>query len=104
MITSRQNPRVKEIARLLRQAAARREAGVLVVEGRRLAAEALASSRPVRTLLITPEAEQREELACLVARAPDSEHPAPEKCKDRDNIGPATKIRRSTAEKSIDER
>jgi TrmH family RNA methyltransferase len=54
MITSARNPKVQRLRALQAQAKRRKEHGSFVVEGVRLAEEALMSNWPVRTALITP--------------------------------------------------
>lgn len=54
MITSARNPKVQRLRALQEQAKRRKENGSFVVEGVRLAEEALMSNWPVRTALITP--------------------------------------------------
>ena len=59
MITSVKNPRVKEVRNLQARAKARREAGVFVVEGMRLAEEAFQAGWKVQLCLYTPDLAQR---------------------------------------------
>lgn len=59
MITSVKNPRVKEVRNLQARARARREAGVFVVEGMRLAEEAFQAGWKVQLCLYTPDLAQR---------------------------------------------
>lgn len=55
VITSTRNPKIQEIRALQRRARRRREQGVFVVEGVRLAEEALNAGWPVRLALYSPE-------------------------------------------------
>jgi TrmH family RNA methyltransferase len=59
MITSSQNPKLKQVRALLGRPKERREAGAFVAEGVRLVEEALAAHWPVRCLLYTPELSER---------------------------------------------
>jgi TrmH family RNA methyltransferase len=59
MITSTRNPKVKWIRSLQASSRARRQEGVFVVEGVRLAEEALASSWPIRLVLHTGDLDER---------------------------------------------
>ena len=61
MITSARNPKVQRIRGLQRLAKRRAEAGAFVVEGVRLAEEALRSSWPLRLALYTAELADRHE-------------------------------------------
>jgi TrmH family RNA methyltransferase len=61
MITSARNPKVQRIRGLQRLAKRRAEAGGFVVEGARLAEEALRSSWPLRLALYTAELADRHE-------------------------------------------
>jgi len=61
MITSTRNPKVQEIRALQRHAKRRAEAGAFIVEGVRLAEEALRSSWAVRLALYTAELAARHE-------------------------------------------
>jgi TrmH family RNA methyltransferase len=54
MITSARNPKVQRLRALQEHAKRRKEHGSFVVEGVRLAEEALMSNWPIRTALITP--------------------------------------------------
>jgi TrmH family RNA methyltransferase len=63
VITSRQNPLVQETAALARDPAARREAGLALLEGAHLIDEALKSGRALRRLFVTTEAAARPEVA-----------------------------------------
>lgn len=55
-ITSRDNPLVKEYARLTADASFRRESGLFAIEGARLCADAAASGTEIRTVLYTARA------------------------------------------------
>jgi TrmH family RNA methyltransferase len=59
MITSTSNPKIKWVRNLQASSRARRREGVFIVEGVRLAEEALASSWPVRLVLYTSELDER---------------------------------------------
>lgn len=59
MITSTSNSRIKEVRRLQNNARARRESGLFVVEGLRLAEEAAAAGWPARLVLFTPDLDPR---------------------------------------------
>lgn len=59
MITSVKNPRIKEVRNLQARPKARRDAGVFVVEGIRLAEEALATGWTTQLCLYTPDLAQR---------------------------------------------
>ncbi len=59
MITSIHNPRVQAVRRLLAQSKARREQGEFVIEGVRLAEEALHASWEARLVLFTAQLDQR---------------------------------------------
>ncbi len=72
-ITSRRNPLVRRLARLVADPAARRGEGVCVAEGPHLVREALAASVEVRTLVHTPEALARAEVRALVDAARDQD-------------------------------
>ncbi|HLE74284.1 MAG TPA: hypothetical protein VI688_08565, partial [Anaerolineales bacterium] len=61
MITSARNPKVQRIRALQRLTKRRTAAGAFVVEGVRLAEEALRSSWPVRLALYTAELAARHE-------------------------------------------
>jgi TrmH family RNA methyltransferase len=61
VITSSRNPKVQQIRALQRLAKRRAEAGAFVVEGVRLAEEALRSAWPLRTALYTDELAARHE-------------------------------------------
>ena len=58
-ITSRDNPLIKEYARLAADAAFRRESGLFALEGARLCADAAASGAAVRTVLYTARAAEQ---------------------------------------------
>ena len=66
-IDSRANPRVKQWARLVKSARARRESGCFLVEGAVMLGEALGSGAPVRQVLLLDGVEippaWREEIA-----------------------------------------
>lgn len=64
-ITSRDNPRVKELRRLLTDARFRRETGLFVCEGARLCEDAARSGIAQETVLVTPRAQ--EKYAALLA-------------------------------------
>lgn len=57
MITSLQNPRVKEVRALQERARTRRKEGKIVLEGARLVADALAQGHSPEFLFYTPDAE-----------------------------------------------
>jgi len=59
MITSRSNPKVKQVRALLGQAKARREQNAFAVEGVRLAEEALKAGWPPQLALYTPGLNER---------------------------------------------
>ena len=59
MITSAQNPRIKWVKTLQTSSRIRRQEGLWIAEGARLAEEALASGWPVRLLLHVPEPGER---------------------------------------------
>ena len=56
LITSRDNPVLKELSRLLTDASYRRESGLFALEGARLCADAAASGVEIRTVLYTARA------------------------------------------------
>lgn len=58
-ITSKENPNVKELAKLYASARYRRESGRFVLEGVRLVFDALEAGIPIRTLLVTEEGVRR---------------------------------------------
>lgn len=58
-ITSKDNPRIKELARLCSSARERRESGLFVLEGVRLVRDAQTSGVPIRTLFVTPDGMRR---------------------------------------------
>jgi TrmH family RNA methyltransferase len=68
MITSKTNPKVKEI-RLLKQAKHRQDRGEYFIEGVRLVEEALRQELPVRKFLYTPRLEETRRGADLLASA-----------------------------------
>ena len=70
-ITSRENQTIKLIRRLLSSRKSRCESGLFVVEGVRLAAEAVTEKIAVKTLLCTPHGQYRlgEDYAALIAAA-----------------------------------
>jgi TrmH family RNA methyltransferase len=59
MITSTSNPKIKWIRNLQASGRARRQERLFIVEGVRLAEEALASSWPIRLILYTSELDER---------------------------------------------
>lgn len=59
VITSRDNPLIREAFSLVNDKKARKEQGLFVAEGARLCSEAAKRSFPVERLFITPEAEKR---------------------------------------------
>lgn len=59
VITSRDNPLIREAFALVGDKKARKEQGLFVAEGARLCSEAAKSGFPVERLFITPEAEKR---------------------------------------------
>lgn len=59
VITSTRNPKIQEIRALQRRARQRRELGAFVVEGVRLAEEALAAGWPVQLALYSPQLSAR---------------------------------------------
>lgn len=59
LVTSRENPTVKYMAKLLSSAKARREEGRFVVEGARLCADAALSGCEIEILLYTEKAEEK---------------------------------------------
>jgi RNA methyltransferase, TrmH family len=69
-ITSRQNPRLKEAARLVRSARDRRKAGRCVLEGEHLVAVYQARHGAPETLIVTDEALAREPVRAIAARDP----------------------------------
>ena len=60
-ITSRDNPVLKELSRLLTDASYRRESGLFALEGARLCADAAASGVEIRTVLYTARAREAYE-------------------------------------------
>src|SRR4030042_3232879 len=68
MITSKSNPRIKEI-RLLKQAKPRHARGEYFIEGVRLLEEALHQDVPVRQIAYSPRLEKTERGAELLALA-----------------------------------
>ncbi len=70
-ITSKENPSVKELAKLYASARCRRESGRFVLEGVRLVVDALENSIPIRTLFVTGEGIRRlgDRFAALAAAA-----------------------------------
>ena len=69
-ITSRQNPRLKEAARLVRSARDRRKAGRCVLEGEHLVAVFQERHGAPETLVVTDEALAREPARAIAARDP----------------------------------
>ncbi|HXC63710.1 MAG TPA: RNA methyltransferase substrate-binding domain-containing protein, partial [bacterium] len=67
-LSSKDNPAIKALGSLLKDASARREAGRAVVEGPLLAAEALKSGA-ARELWVTPQAFQGPDAPALLALA-----------------------------------
>ena len=61
LITSRDNPVLKELSRLLTDASYRRESGLFALEGARLCADAAASGVEIRTVLYTARAREAYE-------------------------------------------
>lgn len=53
LITSRKNPRIQQIKKLLSSASFRQSEGVFIIEGVRLVEEALASGWPLRDILVS---------------------------------------------------
>ena len=112
-ITSRDNPLIKEYARLAADAAFRRESGLFALEGARLCADAAASGAAVRTVLYTARAAEqygaylgpllsvcpdcREIAAPLAGRLSDTQTPQGIFCICRrlDNRLPLGKIKRN---------
>ncbi len=70
-ITSKDNPNIRELARLYSSARYRRESGLFVLEGVRLCLDALENGVPIRTLLVTEEGARRlgDRLQALEAAA-----------------------------------
>ena len=101
MITSRQNPRVKALARL-KTKKGRREAGAFLVEGPREIARALASPRVRPELLVVDPANLSPEEAELLAAHPDLPRlevapPVMEKLAYREHPGGLLLVARSEA-------
>lgn len=73
LITSRENPLIKEAAALVRDKKARRETGLFVAEGARACFEAVKSSAEVLRLFVTEEAEKRypDFVSALISAAPE---------------------------------
>jgi len=69
-ITSRQNPRLKEAARLVRSARDRRKAGRCVLEGEHLVGVYQARHGSPETLIVTEEALARDPARAIAARDP----------------------------------
>jgi len=69
-ITSRQNPRLKEAARLVRSARDRRKAGRCVLEGEHLVAVYQARHGSPETLIVTEEALASDPARAIAARDP----------------------------------
>jgi TrmH family RNA methyltransferase len=73
MITSTSNPKIKWIRNLQASSRARRQEGLFIVEGVRLAEEALASSWPIRLILHTGDLDERGQ--ALLQRFEDRQAP-----------------------------
>ena len=71
LITSRENPLIKEAAALVSDKKARKQSGLFVVEGARLCSEACKSGAVVLRLFVTEEAEKKypEYLSALLSEA-----------------------------------
>ncbi len=71
LITSRENPLIKEACALVSDKKARKESGLFVVEGARLCSEACKSGAEVLRLFVTEEAEKKypEYLSSLLSEA-----------------------------------
>lgn len=71
LITSRENPLIKETAALITDKKARKESGLFVAEGARLCSEAMKSGAEVLRVFLTEEAEKRYEtyVSALVSGA-----------------------------------
>ena len=70
-ITSKDNPRIKELAKLYSSARARRESGLFVLEGVRLVRDAQINGVSIRSLFVTEDGIRRlgESAAALIAAA-----------------------------------
>lgn len=73
-ITSRENPQIKQLVKLIGQKKERTRTGLFVAEGARIAADAVESGLLVKELFLTPEARERypREAALLLERAEKS--------------------------------
>lgn len=71
LISSRDNPRIKNVIKLLSSAKARRENRVFAAEGMRLCSDVLESNIAIRSLFYTPQAAERygEQLLRLIKAA-----------------------------------
>lgn len=74
LITSRENPLIKEAAALVRDKKARKDSGLFVAEGARACFEAVKSSTEVLRVFVTEEAEKRysEYVAPLISGAAEA--------------------------------
>ncbi len=59
LITSKDNPRIKKVVKLLTSAKARQESGLFVAEGMRLCSDVLASKITIEALFFTAQAKER---------------------------------------------
>ena len=58
-ITSRENPQIKQLTKLIAQKKERTRTGLFVAEGARIAADAVKSGLAVEQLFLTPQARER---------------------------------------------
>lgn len=74
LISSRDNPRIKKVAKLLSSANARKESGLFVAEGMRLCSDVLQSGIEIQSVFYTKQASERygEKLADVVKAAKES--------------------------------
>ena len=70
-ITSRENPQIKQLTKLIAQKKERTRTGLFVAEGARIAADAVKSGLAVEQLFLTPQARERypQEAALLTEKA-----------------------------------
>ena len=70
-ITSRENPQIKQLIKLITQKKERIRTGLFVAEGARIAADAVKSGLAVEQLFLTPQAGERypQETALLTEKA-----------------------------------
>ena len=74
LITSRENPLIKEVSALIRDKKARKISGLFVVEGARACFEAIKSNAEVIRVFVTNDAEKRysEYIAPLISQSAET--------------------------------